>query len=153
MKRFTSGSISAILLAMLLIWTCPSAAGQSRDNAEDEASELKSLQKEQIAALSQRVKVLTRQNQVGGVDFDQVCMAQMDLYDAKLDATDKPNERIAVLEEQLKMAESAQKLVEMRFATGGAGTTQANVLSAKSLCLKIKIRLVRERSKQKAKAG
>jgi hypothetical protein len=150
MKRFTSGSVSGVLVAIPLIWACPSAAGQSRNKAEDEAAEVKSLQKELIATLSQKVDVLTRQNQSRTADYDQVCMAQMELYDAKLDATDKPDERVALLEEQLRMAESAQKLTETRFATGQV--TEANVLSAKSLYLKIKIRLVRERGKQKAKA-
>ena len=151
MKPFTSGSVSGVLLAIPLIWACPSAAGQSRINAADEASDVKSLQKELIATLSKKVDLLTRQHQAGTVDFDQVCTAQMELYDAKLDATDKPDERIALLEEQLKTAASAQKLIETRSTS--AATNEANVLSAKSLYLKIKIRLVRERAKQKAKAG
>jgi hypothetical protein len=147
MKRFASGFVSAILIATPLIWTCPFAAGQSRNNVEDAAMELKTLQKEQIAVLTKKVDVLTIHNRAGTADFEQLLLAQMELCDAKLDAANTSDERIAVLEEQLKLAESAQKLTEQRLAVAAAATTEANVLSAKSLYLKIKIRLVRERGK------
>jgi hypothetical protein len=153
MKRFASVFVLAILFAMTTTWTCLLAAGQSKDNAEDETAELKKLQKEQIATLTKRVDIITRQEQAAGVDVTQLFLAQMELCDAKLDAADTPEERIAVLEEQLKVAESAQKVTELRYSVAAASTTQAEVLSAKSLCLKIKIKLVRERGKQKAKLG
>ncbi len=115
--------------------------GQSRNNAEDEAAELKRLQTELIATLSQKVDVLTLQNKTGAADFFQLCTAQFELYDAKLDATDKPDERIALLNEQVKTAASALEAAEMRFIT--ANGDNPNVLSAKALCLRIKVRLVR----------
>jgi hypothetical protein len=153
MKRFASGFVLAILLTMTAICTCHAAAGPSKDNADDETAELKKLQKEQIATLAQRADVLTGQERAGTVDFERLFLAQMELCAAKLDAADTPDERIAVIEEQLKLAESAQKVTELRYSIAAASTTQAEVLSAKSLCLKIKIRIVREQVKQKAKAG
>jgi hypothetical protein len=153
MKRFASAFALAILLAMTAICTCLAAAGPSKENADDETAELKKLQKEQVATLTKEVEILTVQNQAASVDFERLFLAQMELCDAKLDAADTPDERIAVLEEQLKLAESAQQTTEMRFAVGALGTSQPDVLSAKSLCLKIKIRLVRERGKRKAKVG
>jgi hypothetical protein len=150
MKRFTFGSVSAALIAISLVWACSSVKGRSRSNSEDGTAELRSLQKELIATLSQKVEVLTTQYHTGGTDYDQVYIAQLELCDAKLDATEKSDERIALLEEQLRIAEAAQKLTEER--KNSARATDANVLSAKSLYLKIKIRLVRERAKQKAKA-
>jgi hypothetical protein len=153
MKRFASGFVLAILLTMAAICTCLVAAGPSKDNADDETAELKKLQKEQIATLTKEVEILNTQYQAASVGFERLFSAQMELCDAKLDAADTPKERIAVLTEQLKLAESAQQITEMRRAVGAAGTNPADPLSAKSLCLKIKIRLVRERSRQKAKAG
>jgi hypothetical protein len=153
MKRFASGFVLAILFAMTATWTCLAAAGPPKDIAEDTTAELKKLQKEQIATLTERVEVLTKQNRAGFADPEQLFSAQAELCDAKMDSADTPDERIAVLNEQLKLAESAQKVTEARFAVAAAATTEANVLSAKSRCLKIKIRLVRERAKLKAKAG
>jgi CHAD domain-containing protein len=150
MKRFTFAFVPAILLAMSVILIGTTAAGQSRI-AEDQTAELKSLQKERIATLTQMVELLSHQIQSGAVaNFSQLFMAQMELCDAKLDATDNLDERIALLEDQLKTAGSVQKQAETAFAAGG--TTQADVLSAKSHYLRIKIRLVRERSKLTAKA-
>jgi hypothetical protein len=153
MKRFASVFVLAILLAMTMTWTCLAAAEQSKDNADDETAELRKLHKEQIATLTEEVVILTAQYQAASVGFERLFLAQMELCDAKLDAADSPKERIAVLTEQLKLAESAQQITEMRHAVGAAGTNPADVMSAKSLCLKIKIRLVRERGKQKAKLG
>src|SRR5436309_12944455 len=105
MKRFASGFALAILLTMTAAWTGLAAAGPSKDNAEDETAELKKLQKEQIATLTQEVKILNTQYQAGRVDLERLFLAQMELCDSKLDAADTPNERIAVLTEQLKLAE------------------------------------------------
>jgi hypothetical protein len=72
MKRFTFAFVPAILLAMSVILIGTTAAGQSRI-AEDQTAELKSLQKERIATLTQMVELLSHQIQSGAVANSASC--------------------------------------------------------------------------------
>ncbi len=141
--------LGAALFGIGKVCTGAAVAADSAGNAKDGGTDLKSLQQEQIATLSKRVDILTRQYQAGAAVDDQVLTAQMELCEAKLDAADTPAERIAVLEEQLKMAESAEKLAQKQWDVGRV--TEANVLAARSLTLKLKIKLARLRDKQAAR--
>src|SRR5947209_5208038 len=105
---------------MTAMCTWQTAAEPSKDNADKQTAEIKKLQKEQIDTLTQEVEILTTQYQAGAVDSERLFSAQMELCDAKLDAADTPKERVAVLTERLKLAESAQQITEARHAVGAA---------------------------------
>jgi outer membrane protein TolC len=73
-----------------------------------------------------------------------------ELLNAKLDSAESPDERIALLEEQLKVAKETLEMAESKFSSGRV--VQSDVYRAKALYLEIKIKLVRERGKLKPKA-
>jgi hypothetical protein len=72
-----------------------------------------------------------------------------ELIEAKLEATDKPDERIALLEEQLKIAQDIFKFVENAAKVGFGHFVQADALRAKAHCLTIEIKLVKEQNGKK----
>jgi outer membrane protein TolC len=70
--------------------------------------------------------------------------AQEELIGAKLDMAQKPSERVALLEEQLKLARGALEFAEKSHKSGLA---TANVyLRVKAHCLEIEIKLAKERA-------
>jgi outer membrane protein TolC len=79
-----------------------------------------------------------------------VDLAQAKLLKAKLDAAEKPEERIAVLEEHVKLATTIATETNNRWKAGVVHELEA--LDAKASLLDVKIRLLRERSKVKAPA-
>ena len=108
------------------------------------AAEIKALQQERIAALAEAAEYILQQYKEGRIVFGTVVLAQADLVQARLDATDNPEERLALLEKQLQLAETALECAKQRFDVGG--TTKADVLQAKAHALDIKIKLLRERA-------
>jgi hypothetical protein len=143
-------SFSIVLGGALAVCATPAAAAPvepPKTPAKDDAAELRQLQQQRINVLSRLVELLTRQYKSGTAGFGEVAAAQIQLVDAKLDATEKPKERLALLEEQVKMAKALRDVADMRFRNGAC--TAADVCRAKALCLEIKIKLLRERGKQK----
>jgi hypothetical protein len=149
MHQITRGVVVVGFLAVAL-HAVPLALSQPAEPVKSDAAELKELQKERIETLTGLVDLVLRQLQSGRTDFTHVVRAQMDLVDAKLDSAENPRERMVLLEEQLKMAQSILDDVKRRADIGSPTTTGAEVLQAKALCLDIKIKLVRERVKLKA---
>jgi outer membrane protein TolC len=146
MDRLTMAILFGGMLVLPLAMVRP-ASGRESQLIKNDAAELKELQKERIAALTLLVKIVTNQYRTGTADFHQVAQAQHELLDAKLDSAGSAEERIALLEEQLKLANEAMKVAEGRFNAGRV--SQCDVLRAKAFCLEVKIKLVRERGKLK----
>ena len=106
------------------------------------------MQKERIDAFEKLVKILAEQYKLGIVPFADFSKAQEDLVEAKLEATDKPAERIALLGEQLKIAQDVLDFVEKSYKVGFK-VTEVDYLRAKAHCLGIEIKLAKERGKAK----
>jgi outer membrane protein TolC len=82
----------------------------------------------------------------------EVSKAQEKLFKAKLEATDKPNERIALLEEQLKIAKNVLDFTEKSYKAGFQ-ITEVEFLRAKAHYLTIEIKLLKEREKNQPKSS
>jgi outer membrane protein TolC len=134
------------MLLLPLVMVRP-ASGQQTDVLKSDAAEVKELQKERVAVLTLLVKIVAAQYATGTVDFHQVAQAQRELLDAKVDSAGSPEERIALFEEQLKLASEILKVAQARFESGRV--SQPDVLRAKAFYLDVKIKLVRERAKPK----
>jgi outer membrane protein TolC len=124
-----------------------SAPGKSAAATSDTA-EIQKLQKERIDVLRQVVETLFERYRSGTTDFRAVLSAHHDLLNARLDATDRPKERVVLLQEQLTLAEKTMQYAEARFQQGFS--TQVDPLQAKALCLDIRIRLLREDARSRA---
>ncbi|MGA2256137.1 MAG: TolC family protein [Thermoguttaceae bacterium] len=111
------------------------------------AAQLKAIQDERIKLLTQVVEILTSQYKVATVDYPQVASAESDLCNALLDSTDEPEKRVALLTKQLDKANEVVKLMQGRFDAGTV--SEVDVDRAKVLCLDIKTKLLRERSKER----
>ena len=96
--------------------------------------------------------VLTLRNEPGAADFFPLRTAQLEVYDAKLDATDKPDERIALLNEQSERRRRPLWKPPKCDLSRRTVTTRT-CFPSKALCLRIKVRFgPAQRGKQKAKA-
>lgn len=113
------------------------------------AAQIKQLQQERIAALTKVVDMRLEQYRMGRQDSRLVALAQAELLKAKLDAAEKPEDRIAVLEEHVKLATTILAETDNRWKAGVVHET--DVLDAKANLLDVKIRLLRERSNAPAK--
>jgi outer membrane protein TolC len=149
MQRLRNAVLFAGVLLLPLI-TARLASGQQSEVIKNDAAELKELEKERIATLTRLVEIVVAQYRTGTIDYQQVAQAQHDLLHAKLDSAGSPDERIALLEEQLKLANATLKVAETRFEAGRV--TQPDVFRAKAFCLDVKINLLRERGKVKPQA-
>jgi hypothetical protein len=127
-----------------------SAAEPQPQPSGNDAAALKALQEERIKVLTQLVEVLTGEYRVSTVDFNQLFSAENELCNALLDSTDEPAKRVAVLTKQVEQANDILKTTQARFEAGTA--SRADILRAKSLCLGVKIKLLKEQSKTRSKA-
>jgi hypothetical protein len=123
------------------------AADQKEDSSNDVTAEIKRLQKDRLIDLASIVKDLTEQYRVGAIDFEPLGHAQTELVNAQLDATDKPEERIALLKEQVK---SQMAVLKIAAARAKAGTVRSvDVPRARAVLSATEIRLSQEELKQK----
>ena len=150
MKRFTITVVLSGLLAVPFLVTQAKDAEPPSEPVKEVAAEIKALQKERIAALSSVVEVLLEQYRHGGAEFRALALAQTDLLAAKFDATDDANERIVLLQRELKVATDALDTAERKVQAGRANAVES--LQAKALVLDIKIKLLRKRGKVKTAA-
>jgi hypothetical protein len=148
MKRFTICVVLFGFIVVSLLITRPALTDQQSEKKTVEPTKMEQLQKERIDALEKIAAIV--KGQLGYiatvVDFSK---AQEEVIKAKLDATDKPSERIALLEEQLKFAQDAFKYVDGQYKTGFAHVTEADSLHAKAHCLTIEIKLLKEHNDKK----
>jgi hypothetical protein len=150
MKRYPVTMIVACLLLFSGICVLVATA-QQQGTKDDEAAQIMALQKERIAALKELVEVCVAQYKMGTLAFDSVAAAQDELLCAQLDSTDKPEERVAILEKQLKLTKGVLDFIDVRLKAAFKVTT-VDLLRAKSHYLEVQIKLLQERSKLKAAA-
>jgi hypothetical protein len=136
MKRFTITVLLSGLLAVPFLVPQTKAAELPSEPVRDVVAEIKALQKERIAALTGVVEILLVQYQHGGAEFRALALAQTDLLAAEFDATDDANERIVLLERELKVATDALDTAERKVQAGRANAVES--LQAKALVLDIK---------------
>jgi outer membrane protein TolC len=79
----------------------------------------------------------------GMLDFTTVVESQLELLDAELDYADTNEERIWILTSQAKSAAELVEITDARFQAGRVA--ELDVLRAKALQLRIKIKLLRIR--------
>ncbi len=108
-------------------------SGNSSKQHGAASARIKALQKSRIETLTELVKEYEVLYQAGRIDFYYVVAAQDDLVDAKLDLAEKPEERVALLTEKMKLAEANLERTERRFRTSLA--TKSDLLRARALLL------------------
>lgn len=99
------------------------------------SAEIKKEQKKRIAKLTELVKRYRQRFIEGLASLDAIVRAQAALLDARIDATEKPEERVALLEEEVKSEAELFKFAEAKW--------KASVDSARSLLLDARVRLLR----------
>jgi outer membrane protein TolC len=113
------------------------------------AAQIKELQRKRIETLAKVVASYETLYRTGRAEFEPVFDVQTELANARLDATDKPEQRVALLEELVKGATERLRVTEDKYHAGLVG--DAAPLQASSLLLDAKIRLSRERGERKTK--
>lgn len=119
-------------------------AEQEQQPEKQDAATIKELQQERIAALSEIAECILLRYQAGQAAFSSMALAQADLITARLDATDKPDERISLLEEHVRLAKKVEEYAKQKVDDGTA--TRVDFLRAKANVLEIRIKLLRERA-------
>ncbi len=99
------------------------------------AAQIRQLQQERIAALTRVVDMRLTQYRSGVQDHRTLGLAQAELLKARLDAAEKPEERIAVLEEHVKLATT--NLTETSTKWKAGVVHEAEVLDAKANLLDV----------------
>ena len=115
---------------------------------EDLAVQIRALQNERVDTLTKLVAYCRAEFMAGMPRSEAVIAAETDLVNAQMDATTKPEERIAMLTERVKSQTEFLKVVEGRRQMEAIGLS--NVYRARSLLLNTTITLLRERSSEKA---
>ena len=147
MKRFTICAVLLGFIVVSLLIARPALTDPQSEKKTAEPTKLEELQKERIEALEKIVPILKARLDVNVITITDFSKAQEEVIEAKLDATDKPNERIALLEEQLKIAQDCFKYVDGQYKAGFQQVTEADSLHATAHCLSIEIKLVKEQKK------
>ncbi len=144
MKRFAIACFLSvpIVCAIDAGWSSH-AASPPETSPGSAAATIKELQQERIKLLGIAAKILTAQYQVGTVDYAEAKSAERELLEARLDAAETPQQRIAVLEELQKSAEDLEKIVEARFNNGRC--SEADPDRGRAWVLQVRIKLLRER--------
>jgi hypothetical protein len=124
--------------------------GSQDEKKSSEPPTLEQLQKERIAALELVVEKTRRMYETspGQVSLLELFESQRDLVEAKLDATDSVDERIALLKQQVQVAQGIFDYLSKMHAVGFR-TTDREFYQAKAHLLKIKIILAKEQKKAK----
>ena len=122
----------------------PVTKGSQSSQGHDSANvQIKALRKSRVETLTELVAEYKVLAQAGRVDFDFVVAAQNDLIDAKLDLATKPEERVALATERMKLAEAYWERTQSRFRAIKA--TKADLLRARAFLLGSEINLSQER--------
>ena len=106
--------------------------------AEKNEADIKEQQKGLIKELTRLVENYKERYKTGTAPLEALVRAQAALLDARMDAAEKPEERVALLEEGAKSEAELLKVAESK--------RKASACSARSLFLDTKIRILRERS-------
>jgi outer membrane protein TolC len=125
-----------------------------KEKQPDDSAKIGQLQNEQIDAIKKSIDLMKRQYESGAGPYRDLTAfrrAEQELLAARLDATDKPSERIAVLEEQLKSAQDVRDFVKRRHDVGFE-VSDLDLFQAEARCLSVEIMLLKERIKAESAA-
>jgi len=122
-------------LAAVPVLLAHATAAETKSSPNYDA-QIKQLQQERIAALTKVVEMRLEQYRLGAQDSRLLTLAQAELLQAKLDAAEKAEERIAVLEEQAKLVTTILTETQNRWKAGVAH--ESEVLDAKANLLAIR---------------
>ena len=148
MTRHTTTLVAGFMA--FLVGLVPIIAAESQPKAgNDDAAQLKVAQEERIKIFEVLLRSVTSQYKAGIVSYAELYPAQRELCNAKLDATDDPDKRIAVLTQLLEAAGDQLKH-EQNDVSRGIGNNEENTFRANAEYLRVKIQLLRERAKDRA---
>lgn len=117
------------------------------DTNNDQSEEINRLQKERLDVLNKVVEMVEATYQNGRTGFDSLVQASSQLLDAELDMAKDHDARLVVLQRQVELFDSWEKIADARFKA--AEDSQATVLTAHAATLEAKIRLLREQAQVK----
>ena len=132
-------SLSLICVGTMVL---PNVFAQDQGDA-DRQTQLDELLKQRRDTLARAVDLQIAYYRDGNCDFEEVITAQRNLHEAELDAAKTREQRVAILEKQLKSAQQSVAVAKTKFENGAGGET--DMLQAKADLLHVKIRLVRQR--------
>jgi hypothetical protein len=139
-------------LAFLVVALCLSFGANAcfpQENSED----VKVLQKERLELLSRaatdviRLYLESAGSQFVHPSFQEVFQAERESFKADMEYCDRPDERLAALEQHGKAADRLIKIAERNF--NNTRGTEATVFQMKAYALEVKIELVKEKKRQK----
>lgn len=121
------------------LWDLPSLHLHLRlARAEKDEADIKKMHDGLIAKLTELVENYKHRYKTGTAPLEALIKARAKLLDARLDAAEKPEERVALLEEHEKSEAELFKVADIR--------RKATACSARSLVLAAKIKMLREQS-------
>jgi hypothetical protein len=109
----------------------------------DLAAELTKLQEQRVATLKKLLELSSAGYRNGEFALDQVLEAQHELTEAELEMVETPDQRIALLETQLKIAKQTLEAAEQLHRA--AVVSQCDTLRARAAMLGVEIKLLQER--------
>jgi hypothetical protein len=107
--------------------------------------DMQRLLKERYRTAASLLELRVHEYLTGRMTQDQLAQAFMRVRNARLDMTDKPAERIAILELTVEMGKEAEEVADARFKAGRLG--KADVESARLFRLEAELALLREKHK------
>ena len=149
MKRFTICVVLLGFIVVSLLIVRPALTDQQSEKKTAEQTSLEQMQKERIEALEKAVEIRKETYKVGASTFPELSKAQDDLIEAKLEATTQADERIAVLEKQLKVTQGVFDYIENCHKAGFGKNSEIDYLQAKAHRLSITIKIAREQTHKK----
>jgi outer membrane protein TolC len=143
-ERFKQGTVmqSDVYLAKALLLVAKIGLLQEHGRQAAATAQIKALQKERVETLAKLVEFDLTEYKAGRMDGEDVIAAETDLIHAQLDATNKREERTALLSAAVKRATEFLKIADVKYQAGTV--TQADDLRAKGLLLSARMELLRE---------
>lgn len=146
MKRVSFFVVAAgFVVISALVARTAMTDGPNADAAAAKAK-LADLHKQRIATLERIVDLRTKQSEILPGGFEALAKAKEDLIKAKLDATDKPEERIELLKERVTIAQDVCDYLKQQRSVGFQAT-DLEFERANAHRLKVEIRLQEELAK------
>jgi outer membrane protein TolC len=141
---------SMALVATLLVAGAAlgSPVPQAKGPSPEEMAELKALCKERVEALQEAYRVKWEEYKAGRATLQVVLELRKELGKAEVDLEEKPEDRITILGNNVKMLKEVEDATKEKF--DGGRVTYGDVQMSKAARLEAEIALQRERMKAKA---
>jgi hypothetical protein len=122
---------------------------RQRGLKEQVEDQIKAAQKEQIEALTERLKIDTELEKTDWTQWATLCQSHADLVDAQVNAAQTSEAKILVLTKAMQTQTEYLRITDNRFQAGRLAGFDAD--QERSRLLGFKIRLLRERALHKAR--